>query len=471
MIENNRIYRKRWFYSSQLILDTFIVLMSFYIGFRLQRPEIFSSPFPRPLSITLLYIGMISIVIFSMLKTNECGIQDFASSLFYTLLGMAIIVFLSVIVDFVIKGIGIWRQTIFWSVLIQIISFFIIKLIFYRLHKIIIKPLNVIIIGTSKEDLLRLFSMYNQSSNNSYIVKQLIKEDAGNLYESINQYNRVIVSDTCETEKKKGIIEHCAIKGIDCMILPNLTEIIINGGRFANLSDVLLLSMDIKLDLETRIIKRCVDIIISGISLVILLPVIAVVSVLIKIQDGGKVIFSQERVTRENRIFVLHKFRTMIENAEEQTGAVLAKADDERITKLGVFLRKYRLDEIPQLLNVFLGDMSLIGPRPERKELIDRIVVDTPEFKYRTIVKAGLTGLAQTKGKYTTPFNDKLRFDLYYINNYSLFLDLQIMFYTLLTLLTPSAASGVEENANQEDLLKDKGFLWIEQEQSFIIER
>jgi lipopolysaccharide/colanic/teichoic acid biosynthesis glycosyltransferase len=182
--------------------------------------------------------------------------------------------------------------------------------------------------------------------------------------------------------------------------------------------------------------------------------VILIISIAIKVSDKGKIIYSQNRLTRGNREFKLYKFRTMIENAEDKTGPVLAKADDLRITKPGKFLRASRLDEIPQLFNVLKGEMSIIGPRPERPSLMEETVKTIPEFSYRTLVKAGVTGLAQTLGRYNTEFKDKVRFDLYYVNNYSLLLDLKILFYTFHTLFTPSVAGGIKENMDDEAILK-----------------
>jgi lipopolysaccharide/colanic/teichoic acid biosynthesis glycosyltransferase len=218
--------------------------------------------------------------------------------------------------------------------------------------------------------------------------------------------------------------------------------------------------MKVKMDAETRIVKRTVDIIVSAISLLVLLPFILIVCAAIKISDGGKILFRQERVTRDNKVFTLYKFRTMIENAEKDTGAVLSGLNDKRVTKLGKFLRATRIDEIPQLLNVLKGEMSLVGPRPERPELIRATVGEIPEFAYRTLVKAGLTGLAQTLGRYDTEFKDKVRFDLFYVNNFSLILDLKIIFYTIHTIFTPSVTAGVDLEKEKSDalsLLKEKG--------------
>ena len=155
-----------------------------------------------------------------------------------------------------------------------------------------------------------------------------------------------------------------------------------------------------------------------------------------------KVFYKQERTTIDGRVFNVLKFRTMVEDAEKD-GAVLAAKNDDRITKVGGFLRKTRLDEIPQLLNIIAGDMSIVGPRPERQELNEEYEKGLPEFSYRLRVKAGLTGLAQIEGNYNTSPKDKLTLDLMYIENYSLKLDFKIMLRTLVVVFLPHKSDGV----------------------------
>lgn len=155
-------------------------------------------------------------------------------------------------------------------------------------------------------------------------------------------------------------------------------------------------------------------------ALTVLSPVLAIVALLIKLYDGGPVMFRQKRYTRNNEVFTLVKFRSMIVDAEKD-GAQFTVPGDKRITPIGKFIRATRIDELPQLLNVLRGDMSIVGPRAERLENADAYTEMMPEFRYRTKVKAGLTGYAQVYGKYNTSFEDKVRMDLYYIENYSRF--------------------------------------------------
>ncbi len=187
-----------------------------------------------------------------------------------------------------------------------------------------------------------------------------------------------------------------------------------------------------------RFIKRFFDISVSLLLLTFLLPLMAVVAILVKLTSPGPIIYRQKRLTIGGKYFVIYKFRTMTTNAEAD-GAKMADVDDVRVTSIGKFLRKSRIDELPQLLNIVIGDMSLIGPRPERAEMAWKLSKSLPNIHSRMNVKAGLTGLAQINlGYVSTPedYKEKLEWDIFYIENYSLFLDFKIVIGTIKVILT-----------------------------------
>ena len=176
-------------------------------------------------------------------------------------------------------------------------------------------------------------------------------------------------------------------------------------------------------------------------------PFFAVIALMIKCTDRGPVFYRQDRLTKDGQVFSICKFRTMIQDAEKHTGARLASDHDDRILPVGRFLRRTRLDELPQLWNILKGDMSLVGPRPERPELAAEIEESIPEFAYRLKVKAGLTGYAQVYGKYNTTAYDKLKLDLTYIRKYSVFLDLKMILMTPKIMFLKESTEGVKEGA------------------------
>lgn len=185
--------------------------------------------------------------------------------------------------------------------------------------------------------------------------------------------------------------------------------------------------------------KRSIDLLASIIALIILFPLMIIVAIVIKIESPGPVIYKQLRLGQFNREFYIYKFRSMVNNAE-QNGPVWAKTNDVRITKIGRFLRLSRIDELPQLVNVIMGDMSLIGPRPERKYFIEKFTQETPDFLYRTLVKPGITGLAQVNGGYELSPEQKLEKDLEYIRQMNLKLEVMIVLKTIKVLFTHEGA-------------------------------
>ena len=190
--------------------------------------------------------------------------------------------------------------------------------------------------------------------------------------------------------------------------------------------------------------KRVLDLAVTAVLLTITLPVIILVSAVVRLSSPGPVIYRQERVGLGGKVFTLYKFRTMVDHAEEESGPVFATEDDDRVTPVGRFLRVTRLDELPQLFNVLKGDLSFVGPRPERPYFVDQFTREIPEYALRHLVKPGITGLAQVAGYYSSETKDKLRYDLYYISDHSLLLDLKIILSTIPALFNKSSSQGIK---------------------------
>jgi len=204
-----------------------------------------------------------------------------------------------------------------------------------------------------------------------------------------------------------------------------------------------------------RIVKRAMDIVLCSLAMIVAAPVMLVVALAIKLEDGGPVFYRQDRLTRGGREFKILKFRSMIVDAEKFAGAVLASGDDPRITRVGKVIRATRLDELPQILNILKGDMSIVGPRPERKVLADEIQKELPEFEYRLKVRGGLTGYAQIYGKYNTSSYDKLRLDMMYIENYSLMLDIKLIILTLRIIFSKDSTEGIDKAEENKRLAQE----------------
>jgi len=231
----------------------------------------------------------------------------------------------------------------------------------------------------------------------------------------------------------------------------NIGNIVSSHSDTYMLDDVLMHSHTINgLNRPQRFVKRTMDIVVSALGLLIAGPIMIGCAIAVKACDGGSVFFKQKRITRDATVFYVLKFRTMKEHDEDERQHS-AEVGDERVTKVGLFLRRWRLDELPQLINILMGDMSLVGPRPEMLENIEMYTHDLPEFAYRDRVKAGLTGYAQINGKYNTSPRDKLMMDITYIENYSIWLDIKLILKTILVFFTPESTEGFSRRDEDEE--------------------
>lgn len=246
-------------------------------------------------------------------------------------------------------------------------------------------------------------------------------------------------------EVRERLILYCNAKGKDIYLSQGITDLITMGYDVSHAFDTPFIRTKRQpVKWYYPLVKRTFDVICSAAAIIILSPVYLITAAAIKLYDGGPVFYSQVRLTEGHREFRIYKFRSMITDAEKQ-GARLASQNDSRITPVGKIIRATRLDELPQLFNILKGDMSIVGPRPERPEIEAEYLKELPEFGLRLKVRAGLTGYAQVFGKYNTTPEDKLKLDLLYINQRSVTLDLKLMFYTVKILFIPESTEGVEE--------------------------
>ena len=287
-----------------------------------------------------------------------------------------------------------------------------------------------------------------------YNISGLISSDEGfdRIVQEIPKYDAVILNDV-PAPLRNDLLKFCYRFRVRTYVSPKLTDIMLRGARNITLFDTpLLLVKGTGLTPAERVAKRIMDILLSALVLLILSPLMLLIAAAIKLEDGGPVFFRQKRLTRNGREFDILKFRSMVVDAEKYAGAVLATDNDPRITRVGRIIRPFRLDELPQLINILKGDMSIVGPRPERKVIADEYCKDIPEFAYRLKVRGGLTGYAQIYGKYNTSAYDKLRLDLMYIENYSLLLDIKLMILTLRILFSKESTEGVDKAAENQKL-------------------
>lgn len=272
-----------------------------------------------------------------------------------------------------------------------------------------------------------------------------LSESLDDIYEEIGYHEAVMLWDISD-KYRNSIFKRCYETGVEIYVSPKIMDIVLKGSANLHFFDTpILYTKTDPVEMEQLVVKRLFDIILSLILIIVLSPFMIITALCVKLYDGGPVFYKQVRCTRNNKEFYIIKFRSMIVEAEGDGRARLASKNDDRITPVGKVIRRLRLDELPQLFNVLKGEMTFVGPRPERPEIIKEYVEIMPEFSYRTKVKAGITGYAQVYGKYNTRPYDKLKLDLFYIENYSIWLDLRLIILTVKTLFPFGSTEGVED--------------------------
>ena len=316
-------------------------------------------------------------------------------------------------------------------------------ILFQKLYLRLFPPRKLLLLSGNRSD-YHLIEKINTREDKYEIIDTINYKKGFELFQKkIQNSDGVIIGDIPSHERNQ-ILKYCFEQNIRAYSVPKVSDILLKSSAELTLFDSpLLLSRNEGLTIEQLWGKRLMDLIFSIVSLVIALPFFIVIGGLIKLTDPGPVFYKQERLTVNGKIFQIYKFRTMIQDAEKETGPQLASKEDDRILPVGRFLRRFRLDELPQIFNILKGDMSLVGPRPERPELAKEIEKEIPEFPYRLKVKAGLTGYAQIYGKYNTTSYDKLKLDLTYIRNYSMWLDLKLILMTPKIMMLKESSEGV----------------------------
>ncbi len=312
--------------------------------------------------------------------------------------------------------------------------------VYFRLHK----AKETIVIFGNKESYESLKGLKGMTKR--FVVKETYDSEKTTLdflFDKIKGFDAVFMCGV-PSDYRNEILKYCIANDIACYIKPKISDTIIRGGKTIQMMNVPVYRCK-RGDAGFIYLaaKRFLDVVLSLIAIIISSPFMLVTAAAIKLYDGGKVFYRQTRLTKDAKEFQVIKFRSMIQDAEKDGVARLAKDGDSRITPVGKIIRMLRLDELPQLFNILKGDMSFVGPRPERPEIAKQYEKDMPEFALRLQVKAGLTGYAQVYGKYNTPPYDKVQMDLMYVANQSIIEDLKLMLMTFKILFIPSSTEGV----------------------------
>ncbi|MGO1468964.1 MAG: sugar transferase [Tissierella sp.] len=454
---NTKRKRDGAFYKALLVgINIVLIIAAYYVAFYFKFDRIISPKHIGQFYQIIPYLIITSLVFFYVNDVFAILKKSFLDIIYSSMISLVMINITTVAILFLARTLSFPRSVLMISSIIQVVSIFIWTTIIWKRVQKLKRKKDAIIIGNKPDSDIVLKKVLINSKNHmniKFICNKLDEE----MYKYIDRVDEVIIAPGIESHIKDEIITYCIEMDKIAYLVPSLSEISLYNASIEQFDDIPTFKIDsLYMSIEKRFMKRTLDLFISIIGLALTLPIMLIVAIIIKVYDRGNILFSQERLTRDNKTFKLYKFRTMVVDAEKHTGPVLATEKDPRITPLGRILRSTRLDELPQLFNVLMGDMSIVGPRPEREYFAKEFIKDIPDFKYRVIVKAGVTGFAQVWGKYSTSPENKIRYDLLYIRNYSFLLDLKLILETIKVMFVKESSEGVKEDKSVKELLEDE---------------
>lgn len=414
----------------------FCIMATFFLLFSIQNFQILT--LSRTMAVTMLTFVATGIILTAAYGKYDIGKRKskpivYSISLATIITDMVTYLQLSIMntnennnASFKFEFIGILLLVMFTQICLIIIFTYLGNYIFFSINE----PESCLVITSSQESLknvVRPICKFKKQYRIDYVLDYRDKR----VDEYILKVDTVFAYDL-PVEQRSHVVQLCYQRRKNIYFNPEMYDVVEIHSEHVMLDDLSLIGADFRdLSLEQRFFKRLLDLVLAIPACILASPIMLLSAIAIKLDDGGKVFFKQNRVTKNGKIFNVYKFRTMKEGGENYS----AQENDDRITRVGKYLRKYRIDEIPQLFNIIEGSMSLVGPRPEMLKNVYQYTEDLPEFEYRLRVKAGLTGYAQISGKYNTSPKDKLLLDLMYIENYSLLKDIQLIFQTLIVFL------------------------------------
>jgi exopolysaccharide biosynthesis polyprenyl glycosylphosphotransferase len=433
---------------SDLIIINIAYIIAFLIKFNFELPSFNFTPYLEAMPFITI-AALIYLDLFGMLKFFRRSYSDIFASIIYVVFLLALT---TTSITYFNQRFSFPRTVLISAPIIQVILLGLWKgaIVFIKNHFAPLSRLMVIIGDTGSESTLN--KIKKVAKNYSMDIKCVYRsEEIDNIEKSINHIDEVFICSEVSDDKKMEIISHCTGSRKIFYIIPQLFEISLLNSRIIQFDDIPAFVIDrLGLSVEQRFFKRIFDIVIAFVLLALSLPLIIVSILAIKLTTKGKAFYVQKRNTEKNRVYRIYKLRTMNKDAEQDSGPIISGRNDPRVTIVGKVLRKFHIDEIPQLFNVIKGDMSLVGPRAERECFITQYEKEIPHYNHRSFVKAGVTGFAQILGNYDTSPEDKLRYDLLYIKNYSILLDIKLIIKTIKVILTG-------KNLSQKNFYKNLG--------------
>ncbi|OTN87986.1 hypothetical protein A5819_000436 [Enterococcus sp. 7E2_DIV0204] len=432
------------------------ILCGFLMKFGTKIPDYNFIAYER----TAVYISLFFVAVNLLLGSYVFYNKNKGDIVFTTLIGQLLTTLAIMIITFAGRWFSFPRSVLGYSFVAGVILLSCWRILVYFIYLRLSAEKRIVVIGEEKNALSATQNFCSHKNQKHKVAYLIIDNYYENLLKVLDDVDIIYISSRINESEKLRIYELVTKKEKKLFLNTSFENLMMLKPNMMNFEDESIIEVSkFRLNSEDNFVKRLVDLIISIILLIITSPIMLITALLVKLTSKGPVIYKQTRITLDQKEFSILKFRTMSETAEAKSGPVLSTTNDSRVTVIGKYLRALRIDELPQLFNVLIGDMSIVGPRPERPFFVDQFNQENPHYYLRHNVRAGITGYAQVYGKYASDYNSKLNFDLLYIKNYSIMLDLKILLQTIKILFDKVSSQGVEEIRDEQlnvSYLKEK---------------
>ncbi|MFL2119504.1 sugar transferase [Marinilactibacillus psychrotolerans] len=425
-----------------VIIYHFAILLSFLLRYNWELPERNYQAFKD--ADIFIYMGFILLnILFGIYILYNKQKTDF---LYLTIIIQLLMSVVIMAMTFVGRWFAFPRTIILISFIVSTVLLFLWRMLIFKLYERIDGTKKVMVVGSEKNCKKAIHNFESSKNKRHVITKAVVDDFYENIKKHMDSVDIVYLAGHIRDEEKTKIYDMLIRNKTKLFLNTSFENMILVNPNMMSIEDESVIEVsNFQIPPEDDLIKRLVDITVSLVLTIIASPIMLITAILIKATSKGPVFYKQIRITKDQREFNILKFRTMSATAEKDSGPVLATANDARVTTIGKYLRSLRIDELPQLINVLKGDMSLVGPRPERPFFVDQFNIENPYYYLRHNVRAGITGYAQVYGKYATDFNSKLNFDLVYIKKYSFILDIKILLQTIKILFDKVSSKGLDE--------------------------
>lgn len=355
------------------------------------------------------------------------------------------------------------RSVLFISFLVSTILLFAWRVIVYKVYERFSGSKKVMVVGHEKDIKNAVFNIGQAKSKRHIVEYAVVSDYYNNVKQNLDKVDIVYLASDIDKDEKSKIYDLLVFEKKKLFLTTSFENLLLVNPNIMNIEDESIIEVsNFEISQEDGLIKRIVDVIFSLFLILLASPIMLVTAILVKMTSEGPMLYKQVRITKDGKEFNVLKFRSMSATAEKDSGPVLASSNDARVTTVGKYIRSLRIDELPQLFNVLKGDMSVVGPRPERPFFVDQFQEENPHYYLRHNVRAGITGYAQVYGKYASDFNSKLNFDLLYIKKYTLLLDVKIMLQTIKILFDKVSSKGLDEEEYEKNKELPNGITYLD---------